>query len=76
MKVYVNGKLIILRKITRFPSDSRSLFIGAAPSDQYHFYGRIFSVKVVFSHSLNRRSPTWPSATSKQPSSTATSTTR
>ena len=76
MKVYVNGKLIILRKITRFPSDSRSLFIGAAPSDQYHFYGRIFSVKVVFSHSPNRRSPTWLSATSKQLSSTATSTTR
>ena len=48
MKVYVNGKLIILRRITRYVSNSRSLFIGASPPEKYHFYGRIFSVRVIF----------------------------
>ena len=46
MRVFVNGKLITIRAITRHLSDSRHLYIGASPSSRYHFYGRIYSVNV------------------------------
>lgn len=46
MRVFVNGKLITIRAITRHLSDSRHLYIGASPSSRYHFYGRICSVNV------------------------------
>lgn len=46
MGVYVNGKLITIRAITRHLSDSRHLYIGASPSNRYHFYGRIYNVNV------------------------------
>ena len=46
IRVFVNGKLITIRAITRHLSDSRHLYIGASPSNRYHFYGRIYSVNV------------------------------